>query len=88
VSELFIYWVYILKCSDNGFYVGCTDDLKKRIENHKNGEVKETKYRLPITLNSYFGFKEKQIAFNFEKYLKTGSGRAFAKKHFRIMVTE
>ncbi len=79
-----MYWVYILKCNDEGFYVGCTDNLKERIKRHKNGYVNATKYRLPIVLYSYFGFRDKYIAFNFEKYLKTGSGRAFAKKHFNI----
>jgi len=79
-----MYWVYILKCSNNGFYVGCTDNIKERIERHKNGYVNATKYRLPIILYCYFGFKDKYIAFNFEKYLKIGSGRAFAKKHFSI----
>jgi len=75
-------FVYVLKCNDNGFYVGCTDNLKDRIERHSKGHVDATKYRLPVTLEMYFCFKNKYLAFNFEKYLKTASGRAFAKKHF------
>lgn len=75
-------FVYILKCNDNGFYVGCTDNLKDRIERHTKGYVDATKYRLPVELQIYFCFKNKFIAFNFEKYLKTASGRAFTKKHF------
>jgi putative endonuclease len=35
----------------------------------------------PIKLISYFAFSDKYIAFEFEKYLKSGSGRAFLKKH-------
>jgi len=77
-----MYFVYVLKCFDNGFYIGCTDNLKQRIETHSNGWVQATKYRLPISLEMYFCFKNKYIAFNFEKYLKTASGRAFSKKHF------
>jgi len=79
-----MYWVYVLKCCDNGFYIGCTDDIKNRIEIHKNGYVNATKYRLPVVLYCYFCFRDKYVAFNFEKYLKTGSGRAFSKKHFSI----
>jgi len=38
--------------------------------------------RLPIKLDFYFAIKDKYKAFQFEKYLKSGSGRAFIKKHF------
>jgi putative endonuclease len=77
-----MYWVYILKCFDGGFYVGCTDNIRKRLEKHSCGYVNATKYRLPITLWQCHGFQNKYTAFNFEKYLKTASGRAFASKHF------
>ncbi len=49
---------------------------------HKNGHVPATKERRPIELVNYFAFKDKYKAFEFEKYLKSGSGRAFIKKHF------
>ena len=75
-------YVYILKCSNGKPYIGCTDNLKERIERHDKGYVSATKPLLPITLISYFAFSNKYIAFNFEKYLKSGSGRAFMKKHF------
>lgn len=75
-----MYYVYNLKCKD-GFYVGCTSDLKDRIERHQKGQVPSTANLLPIELISYFAFKDKYIAYNFEKYLKSGSGRAFIKKH-------
>ena len=78
----YIYWVYVLKCSDDGYYVGCTHNLKKRYLRHIKGYVRATKYRLPVQLFQYHAFNEKITAFNFEKYLKTSSGRAFAKKHF------
>ena len=68
-------------CSDNKTYIGCTDDLKDRIIRHQKGNVTATKDRLPVKLISYFAFSNKYTAFNFEKYLKSGSGRAFLKKH-------
>lgn len=79
-----MYYVYILRCINNKPYTGCTDNLKERIERHENGYVPATKPLLPITLISYFAFSNKYTAFNFEKYLKSGSGRAFIKKHSLI----
>jgi len=76
-----MYYVYILLCSDNRTYIGCTDDLKDRLKRHNKGNISATKLRLPVKLLSYFAFSNKYIAFNFEKYLKSGSGRAFLKKH-------
>ena len=74
-------YVYILKCSDGTEYVGCTNDLKDRIMRHQKRQVPATAGRLPIKLIAYFAFVNKYTAFNFEKYLKSGSGRAFLKKH-------
>ena len=74
-------YVYILMCADQSTYIGCTENLKERIERHNSGQVPATKNRIPIHLFSYFAFSNKYVAFNFEKYLKSGSGRAFLKKH-------
>jgi len=76
-----VFYVYILKCYNNRPYVGCINDLRERIERHNKGYVPATKPLLPITLISYFAFSNKYIAFNFEKFLKSGSGRAFMKKY-------
>jgi len=73
-------YVYILRCCDGIHYTGCTSDLKKRIESHQNGLVSFTKPRLPVSLVFYCAFADKHKAFEFEKYLKSGSGRAFMKK--------
>ncbi len=78
-------YVYLLKCIDGRTYIGCTDNIKERIKRHQNGYVLATKDRLPIKLVSYFAFFNKYTAFNFEKYLKSGSGRAFLKKHKLIV---
>jgi putative endonuclease len=76
-------YVYVLKSADSGdrFYVGVTDDLKARLSRHNAGEVAHTaKYR-PWTLKTYVAFLDESKAFAFERYLKSGSGRAFAKRH-------
>ena len=54
------------------------------IDRHNKGDVPSIKERLPIKLISYFAFSNKYTAFNFEKYLKSGSGRTFLKKHDMI----
>jgi len=75
-----MYYVYSLKCKD-GHYLGYTDNLRERMERHKKGNVPATKNRLPVELNFYFATNNKYIAFDLESYLKSGSGRAFIKKH-------
>ncbi len=75
------WYAYILICSDRKPYVGCTQDLKDRVGRHSKGLVPATVDRLPVELICYFAFNDKYAAFNFEKYLKSGSGRAFMKKH-------
>jgi len=76
-------YVYILQSIDvaDHFYIGVTDDLKARLSRHNAGEVPHTaKYR-PWTLKTYIAFSDETKAFAFEKYLKSGPGRAFAKRH-------
>jgi predicted GIY-YIG superfamily endonuclease len=81
------YWyVYILSCSDKKPYTGCTNDLKDRIVRHSKGQVDATRERLPVILESYFAFKNRYTAYNFEHYLKSGSGRAFLRKHAIVAV--
>ncbi len=75
-----MWFVYILKCADRKFYTGCTSNLEDRMKRHNGGQVPATKNRLPVTLITYIVFSEKQKAYDFEKYLKTGSGRAVMTK--------
>jgi len=77
-----MHYVYLLHCADNEMYTGCAQDLKARMERHSKGHVPATKNRRPLNLVSYVAFQDKYRAFEFEKYLKSGSGRAFIKKHF------
>ena len=76
------YWyVYILSGRNNFIYTGCTNNLENRLKRHNNGEVFSTKNHLPVELITYLVFTDKYKAYKFEKYLKTGSGRAFMKRH-------
>ena len=75
-------YVYLLKCSDNSTYTGCTQNIQERLKRHANKEVKYTSTRLPVSLITYIAFSDKYKAFNFEKYLKSGSGKAFSNKRF------
>ena len=75
-----MYYVYSLKCK-NGYYIGCTDNLRDRFYRHQKGYVPATSNKLPVELEFYFTINDKYRAFNFEKYLKSGSGRAFISKH-------
>ena len=74
-------FVYILQCADQTYYTGCTEDLDARIKRHQSGYVEYTKTRLPVELIFYSAFKQKEDAFEFGKYLKSGSGIAFRNKH-------
>jgi putative endonuclease len=75
-------YVYILQSEGNQerFYTGCTDDLKQRLADHNAGKVPHTSKFLPWRLKTYLRFSDRAQAAAFEKYLKTASGRAFAKK--------
>ena len=61
-------------------YVGLTDDLKARLEVHNSGGSLHTSNHKPWRLVTYGGFSDEAKAVAFERYMKTGSGRAFAKK--------
>jgi predicted GIY-YIG superfamily endonuclease len=74
-------YVYILESFKGGhFYVGLTDDLRARLKMHNDGRVPHTSKHLPWRTKTYIGFSDVDQARAFEKYLKTASGRAFAKK--------
>jgi putative endonuclease len=77
-----MFYVYILEsvsCPDR-HYVGVTEDLKARLKRHNSGEVPHISKYTPWRLKTYVAFSDKAQALAFEKYLKSASGRAFAKK--------
>ena len=76
--------VYMLRSESNPdrYYVGIAGDLDDRLTRHNAGEVLHTSKYLPWKLVTYVAFSDEAKAFAFEKYLKSASGRAFAKKRF------
>jgi putative endonuclease len=75
-------YVYILQSEANpeSHYVGLTDDLRQRLEKHNAGDVPHTAKFRPWRIQTAIAFADRKRASQFECYLKTGSGRAFAKK--------
>ena len=75
-------YVYILQCiaEPKRYYIGVTDDLRARLKAHNSGKVPHTSKFKPWRINTYIAFSDSARAFAFEKYLKSHSGRAFAKK--------
>ncbi len=61
-------------------YVGLTTDLKQRLADHNAGKSAHTSKFKPWRLVTYLAFSERSKAESFERYLKSGSGHAFAKR--------
>jgi putative endonuclease len=75
-----MYYVYMLRSipQPDHTYIGFSKDLKKRLSAHNNGQSPHTSKYKPWELINYFAFKEKLRALEFEEYLKSHSGKAFA----------
>ena len=75
-----MHYVYLLHSESHPDqrYVGLTDDLKARLTKHNEGDVPHTSKFRPWALQAYCAFPGRQQAAAFERYLKSGSGRAFA----------
>lgn len=79
-----MYYVYIIQSISHPdqIYVGCTQDIKKRLSNHNSGTTPHTDKFKPWKIVAYIAFEEKNKAYEFEKFLKSGSGREFKKRRF------
>ena len=77
-------YVYILQSKQDPkrHYTGMTDDLAARIKKHNEGGVPHTAKHRPWEIRTATAFKDRQRAAEFEKYLKSHSGRVFASRHF------
>jgi len=76
------FYVYILQSesSPGHYYIGFTEDLEQRLQEHNDGKLPNTARYRPWLIKSAHAFPNKARALAYEKYLKSASGRAFAKK--------
>lgn len=71
-----MHYVYVLKSKkDNNLYIGCTEDLNKRLTYHNTGKVRSTKSRLPFELLYFEEYDDKYKAFYKERFYKTAQGK-------------
>ena len=79
-----MHYVYLIRSINNPDrrYVGLTDDLRKRLSDHNGGRSVHTAGDRPWELVVYTAFADLGSARKFERYLKIGSGHAFARRHF------
>ena len=77
-------YVYILRSERDPerHYVGLNTDVRARLDWHNNGPSGCTFHHRPWRLLVALEFADERSAARFERYLKSGSGRAFAKRHF------
>jgi len=78
-----MFHIYILQLNNNQIYTGFTEDLKRRIAEHKNGKSKFTSQRLPVKLIHYETYLNKKDAMRREKYLKTTEGKRFLRQQLK-----
>ena len=80
-----MHWVYILQSIDEPeqFYTGLCANVQRRLAAHNAGQSAHTSKHKPWRLLSAHYFADAAVAAAFERYLKTGSGRAFAASRLR-----
>jgi predicted GIY-YIG superfamily endonuclease len=76
------WYIYFLELSNGDIYIGSTDDLRRRFKSHQQGHVISTRQYLPVVLRAYVAVANEVTARSLERYFKSGSGKAFAKKRF------
>ena len=82
--------VYVLRSERNTKrrYTGLTSDIDRRLQWHNAGQNVHTAEDRPWILFASFNFRNERAGRRFEKYLKSGSGRAVAKRHFDDAIPE
>ena len=77
-------FVYVLESASDPsrHYIGLASDVAARLDEHNAGKARHTWKHRPWRLRAAVEFADPDLAARFEKYLKSGSGRSFAKRHF------
>ena len=82
------YYVYVLRSlQDGNLYVGATQDLRLRFQQHELGNVQSTAHRRPLELIYYEACRSQHDAFKREKYLKTAWGKRYLKTRLTSCLT-
>jgi predicted GIY-YIG superfamily endonuclease len=74
--------IYVLKCADDSFYIGQTDNFERRLSEHRSGQASWTAPRLPVEPSHWEIFESRELAVKREKELKTGFGRKWLKREY------
>ena len=79
-----MHYTYILESihKPNTRYIGHTSNLRRRLQHHNAGMTHSTAKHRPWKVKLYIALETRQLARDFERYLKSGSGHAFANRHF------
>lgn len=79
-----IYYTYVLLSKKDGnLYTGYTNDLRRRLLEHNNGDVSSTKHRRPLVLIYFEGCLTQSDAMRREKYLKSGNGKIYLENRLK-----
>lgn len=80
-----MHYVYVIQSLSypEQYYTGLTDNVESRLRDHNTGKSTYTARYKPWKVVSFHYFQNEEAALAFEKYLKSGSGRAFSKKRLR-----
>ena len=79
-------FVYFLKRSNGDIYKGLTDDMDRRMSEHKSGKVESTKNYLPYQLIGYEAYEMRSDAERRELFLKTTEGRRLLRQQYRDII--
>ena len=83
-----MYYTYVLhSLKDRKFYIGFTQDLKRRLEEHEKGLVESTKHRRPLKLIYYEACLDRSDATHREKYFKTLHGKMYLCRRLKSYLT-
>jgi putative endonuclease len=77
-----IVYILVSKQYPDRIYIGLTENIAQRVIEHNTGRSSYSRKYGPWELVTYTTFSHKKKAIEFEKYLKSGSGFAFLKKHY------
>jgi len=81
-TKFFYVYVLVSEIDPKRHYTGRTCDLQERLHKHNRGECSHTSKYTPWKIETAVAFRSEAKARRFERYLKTGSGREFARRHF------